>query len=72
VKIRDICSLPWMRVEIVPSRGCPIVFAVAVHEGRVVGGAPLGMQMAAAVDYDARKLWKGLAARGAQLMRMDP
>lgn len=62
-------ELPWIRVEIQGESGQWFVFAAAVHDGKLVGGAPVARRM---FGLDARSAWKMYRRRGAKLERMDP
>lgn len=62
-----IAHCPWMRVEVVGERGRPIVFALAVHDGWIVGGARIGRKL---VGQRARDVWKLWISRGAKLDRI--
>lgn len=62
-------ELPWMRVEIVGESGKTYVFALAVHGGWVVGGAPIAKMM---IGQRARDVWKMYRRRGAILSRLEP
>ncbi len=64
---KPLHELPWMRVSAKSA-----TYAVAVEDGRVVGGAPYGMKVARKFNYDARRMWVELKRQGAELMRLDP
>lgn len=61
-------ALPWMRVEIRGKREW-VVFALAVHDGRIVECAPVARSM---LGLPARDVWKHYAHRGAKLTRLEP
>lgn len=60
-------ELPWMRAEITGESGRLMVFAMAVHDGRIVETAPIARRM---LNMSARDAWKMLARRGAKLSRI--
>lgn len=62
-------ELPWMRIECQGETGQWLVFCMAVHDGRIVGGAPIGKNM---IGMNARAAWRLWAHRKAKLMRIDP
>ena len=62
-------ELPMMRIECQGESGQWLVFCMAVHDGMIVGGAPIGKKM---IGMNARAAWKMWARRGARLMRLDP
>jgi hypothetical protein len=64
-----VAELPWMRVEIVGESSKTYVFALAVHDGWVVGGAPIARMM---IGQRARDVWKMYKRRGAALSRLEP
>jgi hypothetical protein len=58
-----------MRIEVQGETGQWLVFCLAVHDGKVVGGAPIGKRM---FGMDARNVWRFWRNRKARLMRLDP
>lgn len=58
-----------MRIEAQGETGQCFTFYMAVHDGIIVGGAPVGKNM---IGMNARSAWRLWAHRKAKLMRIDP
>ncbi len=71
------CDLPWLYVStpatFIPARARLSVWSLFIQDGKVIGGAPLGMWVWRRLGKPtAREFCRILRERGARLERINP